>query len=118
MTRPRKKSRRKRDSNPGPSALEEDVLTTRPTRRWLDGGGGGGEGCFDDCFLVASLHSNKQSVSQGRIYFKKKKKKKKKSRRTTTLRQRSHIKLAIKSSHSTLGSGQPVLALTLYRQAG
>ena len=45
-------------------------------------------------------------------------KKKKKSRRTTTLRQRSHIKLAIKSSHSTLGSGQPVLALTLYRQAG
>ena len=30
---PAKKSRRKRDSNPGPSALEEDVLTTRPTRR-------------------------------------------------------------------------------------
>ena len=34
MTRPRKKSRRKRDSNPGPSALEADALTTRPTRRW------------------------------------------------------------------------------------
>ena len=33
MTRPRKKSRRKRDSNPGPSALEVDALTTRPTRR-------------------------------------------------------------------------------------
>ena len=33
MTRPRKKSRRKRDSNPGPSALEADALTTRPTRR-------------------------------------------------------------------------------------
>ena len=28
-----KKSRRKRDSNPGPSALEADALTTRPTRR-------------------------------------------------------------------------------------
>ena len=34
MTRPRKKSRRKLDSNPGPSALEVDALTTRPTRRW------------------------------------------------------------------------------------
>ena len=33
MTRPRKKSRRKRDSNPGPSALEADTLTTRPTRQ-------------------------------------------------------------------------------------
>ena len=32
MTRPRKKSRRKRDSNPGSSALEADALTTRPTR--------------------------------------------------------------------------------------
>ena len=31
-----KKSRRKRDSNPGPSALEADVLTTRPTRRSFD----------------------------------------------------------------------------------
>ena len=28
-----KKSRRKRDSNPGPPALEADALTTRPTRR-------------------------------------------------------------------------------------
>ena len=28
-----KKSRRKLDSNPGPSALEADALTTRPTRR-------------------------------------------------------------------------------------
>ena len=28
-----KKSRRKRDSNPGPSALEADALTARPTRR-------------------------------------------------------------------------------------
>ena len=34
MTRPKKKSRRKRDSNPGPSALEADALTTRPTRRY------------------------------------------------------------------------------------
>ena len=34
MTRPRKKSRCKRDSNPGSSALEADALTTRPTRRW------------------------------------------------------------------------------------
>ena len=33
MTRPRKKSRRKRDSNPGSSTLEADALTTRPTRR-------------------------------------------------------------------------------------
>ena len=33
MTRPRKKSRRKRDSNPGPPALQADALTTRPTRR-------------------------------------------------------------------------------------
>ena len=32
MTRPRK-TRRKRDSNPGPSALEVDALTTRPPRR-------------------------------------------------------------------------------------
>ena len=39
MTRPRKKSRRKRDSNPGPSALEADALTTRPTRRWATGSG-------------------------------------------------------------------------------
>ena len=29
-----KKSRRKRDSNPGSSALEADALTTRPTRRF------------------------------------------------------------------------------------
>ena len=41
MTRPRKKSRRKRDSNPGPSALEADALTTRPTRRWSPGGASG-----------------------------------------------------------------------------
>ena len=33
MTRPRKKSRRKRDSNPGSSALEADALTTWPKRR-------------------------------------------------------------------------------------
>ena len=33
MTRPRKKSLRKRDWNPGSSALEADALTTRPTRR-------------------------------------------------------------------------------------
>ena len=32
MTRPPKKSRHKRDSNPGSSALEADALTTRPTR--------------------------------------------------------------------------------------
>ena len=37
VTRPRKKSRRKRDSNPGPSALEADALTTRPTRRLPSG---------------------------------------------------------------------------------
>ena len=29
------KSRRKRDSNPGSSALEADALTTRPTRRFV-----------------------------------------------------------------------------------
>ena len=34
MTPPRKKSRRKRDSNPGSSTLEADALTTRPTRRY------------------------------------------------------------------------------------
>ena len=33
MTRPRKNPRRKRDLNPGSSALEADVLTTRPTRQ-------------------------------------------------------------------------------------
>ena len=33
-----KKSRRKRDSNPGPSALEADALTTRPTRRCFQKG--------------------------------------------------------------------------------
>ena len=32
-----KKSRSKRDSNPGSSALEADSLTTRPTRRSDDG---------------------------------------------------------------------------------
>ena len=37
MTRPRKKSRRKRDSNPGSSALEVDALTTRPTMRYRGG---------------------------------------------------------------------------------
>ena len=31
------KSRNKRDSNPGSSTLEADALTTRPTRRSLDG---------------------------------------------------------------------------------
>ena len=36
MTGPRKKSRRKRDSNPGPSTLEADALTTRPTRRYRE----------------------------------------------------------------------------------
>ena len=34
-----KKSSRKLDSNPGPSALEADALTTRPTRRSYGGGG-------------------------------------------------------------------------------
>ena len=42
MTRPRKKSRRKRDSNAGSSVLEADALTTRQTRRLRGGGGGGG----------------------------------------------------------------------------
>ena len=35
MTRPPKKSRRKRESNPGSSSLEADALTTWPTRRFL-----------------------------------------------------------------------------------
>ena len=43
MTRPLKKSRCKRDSNPGSSAFEEDALTTRPTRRYL------GEGSEASC---------------------------------------------------------------------
>ena len=30
-----KKSRHKRDSNPGSFAIEADALTTRPTRRYL-----------------------------------------------------------------------------------
>ena len=34
MTRPGKKPRRKRDSNPGSSAPEANTLTTRPTRRF------------------------------------------------------------------------------------
>ena len=38
MTRPGKKSRRKRDSNPGSSAFEADALTTRPARRDLKNG--------------------------------------------------------------------------------
>ena len=37
MTRPEKKSRRKRDSNPGSSAPEADSLTTRPARRCFSG---------------------------------------------------------------------------------
>ena len=53
MTRPRKKSRLKRDSNPGSSALEADALTTRPTRRLVvavvGGGGDGFGGDVDDC---------------------------------------------------------------------
>ena len=56
MTRPRKKSRRKRDSNPGSSALEADALTTRPTRRYTTGksspGGGAGNVC-SICSLTA-----------------------------------------------------------------
>ena len=42
MTRPRKKSWRKLDLNPGPPALEADALTTRPTRR-SNGKGDGDE---------------------------------------------------------------------------
>ena len=34
MTRPRKKPRRKRDSNSGPSAFGADALTTWPTRQF------------------------------------------------------------------------------------
>ena len=37
VTRPRKNPGRKRDSNPGSSALEADALTTRPTRRYRSG---------------------------------------------------------------------------------
>ena len=37
MTRPPNKSRRKRDSNPGSPALEEDAITTTPTMRSPDG---------------------------------------------------------------------------------
>ena len=37
MTRPLKKSRNKRDSNPGSSALESDASTTSPTRRSVNG---------------------------------------------------------------------------------
>ena len=33
------KSRRKRDANPGSSALEADALTTRPARRYYVGHG-------------------------------------------------------------------------------
>ena len=47
MIRPRKKSRCKRDSNPGPSALEADALTARPTRRWVVGMTCRGKGGFD-----------------------------------------------------------------------
>ena len=43
MTRPRQKSRRKRDSNPGSSPLEADALATRPTR-WSDAEESGGDG--------------------------------------------------------------------------
>ena len=45
-----KKSRRKRDSNPGPAALEADALTTRPTRRLNRGNdvGGGSQGLQKD----------------------------------------------------------------------
>ena len=46
-----KKSRRKRDSNPGSSALEADALTTRPTRR----------------LLVAERPQNRASVYEGRL---------------------------------------------------
>ena len=66
-----KKSRRKRDSNPGPSALEADVLTTRPTRRsaigrhhlfavdvWA---------CLLACLLACLTSQQHASVSQGRI---------------------------------------------------
>ena len=35
MTRPGKKSHRKRESNPGSYPLGADALTTRPTRRWF-----------------------------------------------------------------------------------
>ena len=38
ITRPRKKSRRKRASNPGSSSFEVDALTTRPTMRSLERG--------------------------------------------------------------------------------
>ena len=38
VTRPRKNSLRKWDSNPGSSALEADALTTRPTRPCLVAG--------------------------------------------------------------------------------
>ena len=44
-----KKSRLKRDSNPGPSALEADALTTRPTRRLNDSQSGLDGRCLFDC---------------------------------------------------------------------
>ena len=56
MTRPRKKSRRKRDSNPGSSGV--DPLTTRPTRRsrWEGGGGKrGGGGTSSVSLLTVAL---------------------------------------------------------------
>ena len=74
MTRPPKKSRRKRDSNPESSTLEADALTTRPTRR----SGNSGKGsiqvhvCHDTrgelLLLVGCLTSQQHAtVSQGRI---------------------------------------------------
>ena len=59
MTRPRKKSQRKRDSNPGSSALEADALTTRPTRRSIQSGRNCGSSCHD---LDSSAHAREFQI--------------------------------------------------------
>ena len=71
----------------------------------MQGAGGWGEGEEDRCWLLATMLVYPRDGSAQTTVL------------TATLRQKLHIQLSISPGHSILTPGQPVPALTLYRQA-